>query len=223
MSVYPSSKRSLPSYDSSRADFSDRTKLENIGTQAKTRFDQCNARTKEVLNALTNNRDLFASTLQDHTVLLQGLEEDIRRSLHNSQAIIQRDVQESAVHTEAMIKDEHHQTRTIIRNEGERTVQANAGYVQTVDAHLQNSIDIRAQENKSQHRQTQKYMTDLQDQLSQLREQITERDREFRTILEALKEATTAKKRKSLHERSNAVAATLLALQIMYGHVKVRC
>lgn len=160
--------------------------------------------------------------MSDHTVLLQGLEEDIRRSLQHSQTIVQEDVRRATAHTDSVVKDEHHETRIIVREWGDRIVQMNVDSTQTMDAHLQTTIEVRAQENNSQHQQTQKYVADLQDQLLQLTEQIKERGREFRATLEALRETSSAKKRKSLHEHSNAVAAMLLALQIMYDYVKVR-
>ena len=157
----------------------------------------------------------------DNTVLLQGLEEDLKRSFQTSQVCIQQDIRDAASHAETVIQHEHSETRAAVRVESDRAIKENADSVRTVETYIQATIEVRAEEDERLHQQTQKYIADLQNQLSQLTEHIKERDCEFRATLEALKEATTEKKRKLLYERSNAVAATLLALQIMYGHVKV--
>src|SRR5689334_1889933 len=101
-----------------------------------TRFNQLDARTQDVLDALMNNRDLFSTTLQDHTVLLQGLEKDIRQSVINSEAAIQIDLSNTIAHTKAVIKDEHRETRVIVREESDRIIQTNAVTVETMTARL---------------------------------------------------------------------------------------
>jgi chromosome segregation ATPase len=168
-----------------------------------------------------NNRDIFQSTLTDQTALLQGFETDIRKHLHDNQICLRRDIHAAASDTRIANLHEHHETRVIVQAEGDRILTANAVSLQTFDAHVQATIESRAEEDSFQHQQTQRHIADLQSQLLQLSEQIKQRDREFRKTLVSIEEATSTKKRKLLRERSNAIAATILASQIMSSHSQV--
>ncbi|KAH6619923.1 hypothetical protein C7974DRAFT_415176 [Boeremia exigua] len=112
---------------------STRDKLESLDAHIIARFDDCNAHTREILDAIRNSSDLFQTALNDHSVLLQGLEKDIRRSLQTSQAVIQQDIRDTASHTETVIQGQHSETQLIVREESDRVIKGNADSIRGLE------------------------------------------------------------------------------------------
>jgi len=128
----------------------------------------------------SRTEDLFSSATYDKTVLLQGFEKDIQRSISESQAVIQLDLQKATIHTRATVELEHRETRVLVRKESDRIVQMNAAAFENLDSPLQATISARAQENGYKHLQTQRCIAELKDQLSQLAVQFREQDRKHK-------------------------------------------
>jgi hypothetical protein len=83
------------------------------------------------------------------------------------------------------------------------------------------AIQITEQSSEAAQQATQLEIIQLKAAIQQLSEQMKQKDAELREFLKAFRETQNQKKKKVLRERSNAVSATLLALEVMYRSLQV--
>jgi hypothetical protein len=77
------------------------------------------------------------------------------------------------------------------------------------------AIQVTEQHNEADQLATRQEIAQLKEAIKQLSEQMKQKDIELGEFLKAFRE-TRSQKKKVLQKRSNAVSATLLALEIMY-------
>jgi hypothetical protein len=84
------------------------------------------------------------------------------------------------------------------------------------------AIQITEQSSEAAQQATQQEIAQLKAAIQQLSDQMKQKDAELREFLKAFRETRSQKKKKALQERSNAVSATLIALEIIYRSLQVR-
>jgi seryl-tRNA synthetase len=114
-------------------------------------------------------------------------------------------------------------TRSSTQKEGDRVIHSNENgnralsrTIELATGNLQDALESEAETDAIQHNQTQAQISELQEALRQLSEQIEARDRQLAVLLTDLSKIRKAKTRKRLQEQSNAVIAAIVALQTMY-------
>jgi uncharacterized protein (DUF3084 family) len=85
------------------------------------------------------------------------------------------------------------------------------------------AIQITGESSEAAQQATQQEISQLKVAIQQLSDQMQQKDTELRDLLKAFRETRSQKKRKVLQEMSNAVSATLLALEVMYRSLQVCC
>jgi len=108
-------------------------------------------------------------------------------------------VREMQGRTDITVREEHATTRSEIVDE-----------VHLANAHSREAQEIARQE-----------IAQLQQALNQLSEEMRQRDAELKGLLTDFAKTGSSKKRKILQERSNAVSATLFALETVYRSLQV--
>jgi hypothetical protein len=83
------------------------------------------------------------------------------------------------------------------------------------------AIQIIEQSSEAAQQATQQEIIQLKAAIQQLSEQIKQKDAELREFLKAFRETRSQKKKAALREGTNAVSATLLALEVMYRSLQV--
>lgn len=96
------------------------------------------------------------------------------------------------------------------------TEQHRATRVEIIEA-----ITISEQRSEVEQQATRQEIAQLKQALDLLSEQIKQKDVELQEFLTAFRQTTSPKKKKALRERSNAVSATLLALEVIYRSLLV--
>jgi len=204
-------------------DVAPRQQVESLHTQVASRFDDCDAQTKSILDAILDNRDVFQNNLSDHSVLVRDSLAKTRSLIQQNHETTRIEIQQSTVHVEQRSREEHAITRQNIQNEGDRVIVSNKDAARTVartvelaEVSLQDTLESNAETNTLQHNLTQSQIAELKDALRQLSAQIEARDRQLEDLLADLSKTKSEKKRKMLREQSNAVTAAIFALKIMY-------
>ncbi|KAH7134172.1 hypothetical protein EDB81DRAFT_858821 [Dactylonectria macrodidyma] len=204
-----------------------RQQLEGLQTQVATRFDNCDAQTKEVLDTIVNGGDVFNSVLTDQTVLICSLHEETRRCIQQNHDTTRLELHQVTTHLEQTNQDEHAKTRQEIEEDANRVIASHIDsnrevfhMVQLAEANLHETTEINAEANAIQHEQTQSQIAELKEALRQLSSQIKARDQELQDLLTAFTKSKSQKKRKLLRERSNAVSAALFALRTMHDSLQ---
>jgi molecular chaperone GrpE (heat shock protein) len=83
------------------------------------------------------------------------------------------------------------------------------------------AIQIAEHSNEAAQQATQQEITQLKEAIQQLSDQMKQKDAELKVFLKDFRETRSQKKKKKLQELSNAVSATLLALEVMYRTLQV--
>lgn len=77
-------------------------------------------------------------------------------------------------------------------------------------------IMAAAEQDLAAHEATQQEIASLKEAIKQLAEQMRQKDAELKEFIRIFCETRNAKKRKALRERTNALSAAYLALQMVY-------
>ena len=83
-------------------------------------------------------------------------------------------------------------------------------------------IQIAGESGEAAQQATQQEISQLKVAIQQLSDQMQQKDAELRDLLKSFHKTRSQKKKKVLQEMSNAVSATLLALEVMYRSLQVR-
>jgi predicted RNase H-like nuclease (RuvC/YqgF family) len=93
----------------------------------------------------------------------------------------------------------------------------------TTRVEIVQAIQVTKESSEADQVATRQEIANLKAAIKELSEQMKQKDAELSQFLKEFREARTEKKKKALQERSNAVSATLLALEMIYRSLQVRC
>ena len=202
--------------------------MEGLDTQIASRFDDCDTRTKDILQAIINQRDVFHSSLLNHTVLVRSLHEETTAQIQDSHQITRLEVQKTGAQIEEANQAEHALTRQEIQQERDRVIASmtaahreTSQSIQTAEIRLNEVVLNTDEASAIRDRQTQSQIAEVEEALRQLSQQMQAQEAALRVLVIAMGEATSKTKRKLLRERSNAVTAAILALETMYRSLQV--
>lgn len=117
--------------------------------------------------------------------------------------------------------EQHNETRDIILQNQEQLFAEISKQEVESRCEIIDAIDDVDEEVRAGFLDTQQEIIQLKGAIKQLQKQIQHGNEELANLLREFAETRSTKKKKSLLERSNAVSATLLALEIMYRSLKV--
>lgn len=185
-------------------------------------------RTKDILDSIINQRDVFQTNLQAHTVEMRKLHEDTKFQIEDQHVITCLEITQVVHEADTANQAEHNLTREEMRIQAERAEKMHEmssiktkEQIKSTEAEVIETIEVVNQANQAEHENTRSEIAELKGALRLLSEQMKARDLELKELLSAYNRTRSTKKRQRLGERSNAVTAALLALETMYRSLQV--
>jgi hypothetical protein len=199
-----------------------------MDTDVASRFDDCDVRTKEILEAIVHQQDVFRSSLLNYTVTVRTLHAETTTQIQDIHENTRLEVHQTADRIEQANEAEHLATRQEIQQGEDRIIASTTAAhreasrtIQTAEIRLHEAIGSTDEASAIRHQQTQSQIAEIEQALSQLSQQMQAQEAALRALVTAMGQATNSKKRTLLRERSNAVTAAILALETMYRSLQV--
>lgn len=183
---------------------------------------------RRVIDAILQNRDVFETTFQEQTVLIQTVSEEIKGEIESSHEAIRIEFRQIVADSEAANSNEHDRTRQEIRSEVQlaeirfqESSSATAQQIESTEVEIVNVINTTSEINQAEHSQTQRQIEELRQALQELTDQMASRNQELKELLETYQTTKSKKSKKQLFDRSKVLTAAIMALETMYRSLKV--
>lgn len=199
-----------------------------MGSDIESRFRNTSETQKRIIDAILQDRSVFETSLQDQSVLLQTISEEIKGEIKSSRKATCTEIRQIIADSGAVNHDEHDQTRQELRIEVEQAAirnqesnNATAQQIESIEVEIVNVVNTTSDINQAEHIQTQSQILELKQALRELSNQMALRNQELKEVLEAFQASKSKKSKKQLFERSKVVTAAIMALETMYRSLKV--
>jgi hypothetical protein len=183
-----------------------RSQIDTLEVSLHAHVKDSDEATKRIIDAIIKQRDIFETVSQAQGVEFLKLHQDTWVTIENQHVMTR---EEMKLQTERLGKIQstgNKKTREQMTSIGEDII----GTMESMNKDIQ-----------AEHETTRSQITELKEALSQLSQQIKQRDRDLQDLLAAFNRTRSKKKRKQLKEQTDAITAALLALQTAYKSLQV--
>ncbi|KAM0346303.1 hypothetical protein ACHAPU_005734 [Fusarium lateritium] len=205
-----------------------RQQLYALQSEIASRFTSWDLTTKEVLDAIVNNRDIFKTAVLDQTILITNLHEDTMSRIDQNKGTMILRIEDIAKQWGQASQQQHVRTRQEIQENECRVIAANMDAkhevvrtIQSASTSQLEAIELNAEMNTEQHEQSRVAFQDIVTLLQILSAQMTANEQEVKDLRVAFEASTSQRERQIINERSNAVTAAIWAVKIKYDSFQV--
>ncbi|KAJ9604696.1 hypothetical protein H2200_010810 [Cladophialophora chaetospira] len=195
---------------------------ENRRTTASN-FTKLDDQTKQILDSIISNGDIFQDQSRH---LLKSLEQSLKDVLLDLKEandatrseffLALKDAGNSSQRDHELTRDEIHSWNDELTSTIVTSNQVTNERIASSTVEVSTRIDLSESTNREQHESTQRQISELQEALRVLNEQIQTRNEELKGLLSDFNKTNNKKKRQHIGELSSAVTAALLALETMF-------
>lgn len=201
-----------------------REQVDLVSLRQSGRFKELNERSKEILDAMIDNQNIFKLLIESQTAEIQQMHEDTNERVVELHESTRSQIIQSLENTSRKSMDEHEATRQDLQLHtytlGRLHAETNLTVLEQQEE-TRNHLQIMDQRSQNEHETTQREISQLKQALRQLREEMKKIDAGLKESLAAFNRQRSPRKRRRLQKLSNAASATLLALETLYRSIQV--
>jgi hypothetical protein len=197
-----------------------REQIDLVSLQQSDQFQHLNKRTREILDAAIDNRDIFKSFTDSHLTAIQQMHIDTNIRIIEQHNLTRSTIIEAVESTSRQSIEKHEVTRhdlqlhtdVLCRVQAETNTIVVEQHEQT-RTHIIETAQLVNQRNLEEHEITRREISQLKQALEYLKEEFGKKDAELKELLKAFGRERSPRKRRQWQKLSNAASAALFKLE----------